>query len=223
MTPFILLAIVVLLALLGLGTAWRRRARVAGQAVTGSTPQELEPRWVAGFSLPGRLHYQRGHVWARLVAPDTAEVGLDDFAARLLGDAARVDLPALGSRVAQGARAARVRAGAGRSADLVSPVNGEVVAVNPLLASQPKLAVREPYGRGWLVRVRCDDADRDLRNLLCGRLAETWMEDSRDELELAIEDSQSWHCRDGGDLAPGYGARLDHATWRRLTRQSFLT
>lgn len=223
MSTFLLLWLVLALALLALAVAWRRRARVTKQLVTGATPQELEPRWVAGFSLPGRLHYQRGHVWARLVSADTAEVGLDDFAARLLGNASRIDLPALGSRVAQGTRAARVRAGAGRSADLVSPVSGEVVAVNPLLASSPDFAVREPYGRGWLVRVRCDDADRDLRNLLSGRLAETWMEDARDELELAIEDSQSWHCRDGGDLAPGYGSKLDHATWRRLTRESFLT
>lgn len=222
MTNLILLSVVLAAALVALVAVSRRRARGVAPAAPGATPQELEPRWVAGFSLPGRLHYQRAHSWARLVSPDTAEVGLDDFAARLLGSAARIDLPAIGSRVAQGVRAVRVRAGAGRSAHVVSPVSGEVVAVNPLLAAHPRLAVSEPYGRGWLLRVRCDDADRDLRNLLSGRLAETWTEEARDELDVAIEDSQSWACRDGGDFAPGYGARLDRATWQRLTRDVLL-
>lgn len=223
MNTLLVLSIVLASAMAAFAVVSRRRARAVARTAGCATPQELEPRWVAGFSLPGRLHYQRAHAWARLVSPDTAEVGLDDFAARLIGNAARVDLPAIGSRVAQGVWAVRVRAGAGRTADIVSPVSGEVVAVNPLLAGDPRLAVTEPYGRGWLLRVRCDDADRDLRNLYSGRLAEKWTEQARDELDVAIEDSQSWACRDGGDFAPGYGAKLDRATWRRLTREILLT
>ena len=72
------------------------------------TEPRPEPVWVAGFDMPEQLHYHRGHVWARVVGPDTAAVGIDDFGRRLLGTAEGVELPKVGSYIRQGGKGAHV-------------------------------------------------------------------------------------------------------------------
>ena len=91
-------------------------------------PKVVEPVWVAGFEVPEDVHYHQGHTWARAVGPDTVAVGMDDFATRLTGPAHRLEVPDAGSWVQQGDDAFRVDSN-GRSAHLVSPVDGEVVEV----------------------------------------------------------------------------------------------
>ena len=195
-----------------------------GRSVPAPRPAAASnPSTVAGFEMRDDVRFHPGHTWARDVAPGVVDVGVDDFAARLLGGAGRVDLPSIGSRLAQGARAFTVRAGPGRTADLVSPVGGEVVAVNPRLAGDPALATRAPYDAGWLCRVRCDDVARDAKHLVDGPLAARWTESAADELDFEIDSLLQWGCRDGGQLVADYGSRLDRASWRRLVSRFLLT
>lgn len=182
----------------------------------------LQPVYVAGFEMPEQLHYHRGHVWARVVGPDTAAVGVDDFGRRLLGHAESVRLPEVGSYIRQGATGARVDV-KGRSAELVSPVDGEVVAVNPDLQRAPHLLSEEPYGRGWLYRIRSTNLAANLRNLLNGTLAKRWMEDSREQLELRLMALSGSVLADGGDPAPDFGDHVDLAEWQGLVERFLLT
>jgi hypothetical protein len=71
--------------------------------------------------------------------------------------------------------------------------------------------------------VRCERLDEDLRNLLSGRLAQGWTEESRDDLETEVDALTQWACRDGGELAPDFAARLDRSSWRQLVRRFLLT
>jgi glycine cleavage system H protein len=105
--------------------------------------------------VPGGLRYTEDHEWLRAGA-DTAEVGITAYAADELGDIVFVELPAVGRRLA-----AREPFGVIESvktaSDLFSPVAGEVVAVNPALAGAPELVNGDPYGEGWMIRLRLDD------------------------------------------------------------------
>lgn len=181
-----------------------------------------EPVWVAGYQLPEELHYHRGHTWARILDDGTIAVGVDDFARQLIGEAHKVEAPAAGTRLEQGQSAFRIAAH-GRTVDLVAPVGGEVVETNPRLGTQPQLATEEPYGRGWVLRLRSSELARGLRNLLDGSLARRWMEDSRERLELQLVALSGSVLQDGGEPAADFARHLPDADWRRLVHEFLLT
>jgi glycine cleavage system H protein len=220
----VLLVIVTFLAFIALDALVSRRRPVAGavKAVVLPAAPAAEPVWVAGYQLPETLHYHRGHTWARVVAPDTVAVGLDDFARRLVGHAGEVRLPSAGTWLRQGEKAFGVRSD-GHAADLVAPVEGEVTEVNHDLLREPSLATDDPYGRGWVLKLRADDLALGLRNLLSGSLARRWMEDAREALDLRLMSLSGSVLQDGGEPAADFARHLSAEEWRGLVRDFLLT
>jgi len=106
--------------------------------------------------VPSDLRYTKDHEWVRIDG-DTATIGVTDFAAHELGDVVFVDLPAVGKTVDQFATFGVVESVKAVS-DLYAPVSGEVVAVNDKLGSAPELVNSDPFGDGWMIRVRIADA-----------------------------------------------------------------
>lgn len=105
--------------------------------------------------VPADLRYTKEHEWVR-VAGDEATIGITDFAAQQLGDVVFVELPAAGRTLQQYAAFGVVESVKAVS-DLFAPVSGDVVATNDELASRPELLNADPYGDGWIVRVRLAD------------------------------------------------------------------
>jgi glycine cleavage system H protein len=105
--------------------------------------------------VPADLRYTKEHEWVR-VSGDEATIGITDFAAAQLGDIVFVELPATGRTLDQYAAFGVVESVKAVS-DLFAPVSGEVVATNDELASKPELLNGDPYGDGWIVRVRLAD------------------------------------------------------------------
>jgi glycine cleavage system H lipoate-binding protein len=199
------------------------RRRIARQTLAQATPApDLEPAWVAGYQMPESLYYHRGHTWARPLDANTVLVGVDDFARRLIGTAATLVAPSRGDWLHQGDRAFALQVD-GKVANLVSPVEGEVVAVNPDLASKNALVSDDPYGRGWVLQVKSPQLASNLRNLLSGRLARKWMEDSREALELRLMALAGSVLQDGGEPAANLGEHLPKADWERLVHEFLLS
>jgi glycine cleavage system H protein len=105
--------------------------------------------------VPADLRYTKEHEWVR-AAGDEATVGITDFAAEQLGDVVFVELPAVGRSLDQFAAFGVVESVKAVS-DLFAPVSGEVVAANDQLAAKPELLNSDPYGEGWIVRIRLAD------------------------------------------------------------------
>ena len=105
--------------------------------------------------VPSDLRYTKDHEWVR-VDGDTATIGVTDFAASQLGDVVFVDLPAVGKAVEQFATFGVVESVKAVS-DLYAPVTGEVVEVNDDLGSKPELVNSDPFGDGWMIRVKVAD------------------------------------------------------------------
>jgi len=199
-----------------------RRVPTVLEAKQPAEPVPVEPVWVAGYQLPEALYYHRGHTWARPIDGDTVLVGVDDFARRLLGHANSVRLPAVGTWLRQGAAGFGLDVD-GRRAELVSPIEGEVLAVNPALAEKPGLATDDPYGRGWLLKVRAADLGLGLRNLLSGSLARRFMEDAREGLDLRLMALSGSVLQDGGEPVADFARHLSSDDWRRLVGEFLLT
>jgi glycine cleavage system H protein len=178
--------------------------------------------WVAGYQLPQELHYHRGHTWARLLSNDTALIGLDDFARKLIGLAREVIIQEVGTAVSQGDKGFHVVLN-GKSADFLSPVDGQVVEVNPELGRLPSLATNDPYGRGWVMKVRSTNLVKNLRNLLSGSLARSWMEDARRSLDLHLMVLSGSVLQDGGEPVEDFARHLSEEEWKRLVNEFLLT
>jgi glycine cleavage system H protein len=194
----------------------------AGAPALPATPAAPEPVWVAGYQLPEGLHYHRGHTWARVLDPRTLLIGIDDFARRLTGPARGVSLPAVGSWVRQGAPGFEVGVD-GRRASFIAPAEGEVVEVNRSVDADPDLVTKDPYGRGWLMKVRVKDMGSNLRNLMSGSLARRWMQDSREGLELRLMALSGSVLQDGGERVDDFARHLSDDEWKRLIGEFLLT
>jgi glycine cleavage system H protein len=130
------------------------------------------------FPIPLDRLFHRGHAWARPEADGLVTVGLDGFAAKLVGPLAAVALPQIGGTVGQGERAWRLVADDGRAVEMLSPVDGTIAEINAELARTPEAAQADPYGRGWLFRVRPQRLRANTTSLLSGTTAKRWMEEA---------------------------------------------
>ena len=104
---------------------------------------------------PDDLRYSKEHEWVR-VADGQATIGITSFAADELGDIVFVELPEVGSSVKQFGAFGVVESVKAVS-DLNAPVSGEVTEVNEALRDQPELMNSEPFGSGWIARIKLDD------------------------------------------------------------------
>jgi glycine cleavage system H protein len=113
-------------------------------------------------SVPTDLQYTRDHEWVRLEG-DVATVGITQYAADQLGDIVFVELPDVG-RDLDAAKAFGVVESVKAVSDLYAPIAGEVVEVNDGLTGAPELVNSDPYGAGWMIKVRlaADAAPPDL-------------------------------------------------------------
>jgi glycine cleavage system H protein len=110
---------------------------------------------VADPSYPDDLLYHPEHDWAR-VEGDEATFGITWFAQDSLGEVVFFDPPTLGATLSKDAAYTEIESVKAVS-DVISPLSGEIVAVNGVLADAPEAINEDPYGAGWLVRVRLSD------------------------------------------------------------------
>lgn len=115
------------------------------------------------MNIPNDLLYSESHEWVR-VEGDIATVGITDHAQSELGDVVFVELPNVGRMVSKGDTIGSVESVKAVS-DIYTPVSGEVVEANAALGSQSELVNSEPYGNGFMFKVRLSDAS-ELEGLL---------------------------------------------------------
>jgi glycine cleavage system H protein len=104
-------------------------------------------------NVPPDLQYTKTHEWVRRLPDDTVEIGITDHAQHALGDLVFVEVPDTGKAVKVGDPAAVVESVKAAS-DVYSPVAGVITQGNPGLAAEPEAVNNDPYGKGWLMRLR---------------------------------------------------------------------
>jgi glycine cleavage system H protein len=174
---------------------------------------------IRGLLAPEGFAYHLGHAWAKIESPNLAAVGIDDFAAKLIGAVEKVALPEVGSLVRQGERAWTLYAG-GKSIAMLSPVDGKVTAINPAAAAA---LADDPYGKGWLFKVESPKLGANLKSLLTGALAKAWTEQAIDALYSRAGGQLGMVAADGGSPVSGMAKNIDPAHWDEIARDFFLT
>ncbi|HEY7739361.1 MAG TPA: glycine cleavage system protein GcvH [Steroidobacteraceae bacterium] len=103
--------------------------------------------------IPADLRYTKSHEWVRTLPDGSVEIGITDHAQHSLGDLVFVEVPEAGRQLSVGDACAVVESVKAAS-DVYSPVAGEVIAGNAQLATQPELINQDPYGQGWIMRLK---------------------------------------------------------------------
>ncbi len=190
-----------------------------GDIVVPATEPATAREW---FSVPDGLYYHPGHAWLRVEGPDTVAVGFDDFAGKLVGAPSAIVLPAVGQTLVQGIPAWALVAD-GRAIDMLSPVDGTVVALNSAAAASPAVPQQHPYTDGWLLKVRSAKLAANLKQLLTGRLARRWIDDLADSLRVDLAPALGQVYQDGGVVVDGLARVLDPKAWDDVARRYLLT
>jgi len=107
-------------------------------------------------NIPDDLHYSKDHEWVR-VEGNVAIVGITDYAQDSLGDVVYVELPKVGDEFAANESFGSVESVKAVS-EVFSPVSGEIVGTNDALADSPEKVNTDPYGEGWMIRVKLSNA-----------------------------------------------------------------
>ena len=177
------------------------------------------------FSVPEGIFFHLGHSWARAESAGTLRVGMDDFAQKMIGAVDSVRTGKAGEKLRQGEEGWILKM-ENRSIAMLSPVNGEILEVNKEVLADPSLIHNDPYGKGWLLKVKAEDFVRDRRNLLSEKPARKWMEGVTEQLSYTIQflnlmtmRSESAECgpvcQDGSGPFPteGIARRIDNDNW----------
>jgi len=176
---------------------------------------------VGGFKAPAHLAYHPGHAWAMKESRQVVRVGLDDFAARVVGQIDQLELPVRGRWLRQGEKGWTIGRGAHRF-EMLSPIEGEVVEINPDVLRNPSLAHQDPYGAGWLVAVQAPAVDGNMKNLLHGRLAQRWMEESVGALHTRISPGSEARLQDGGHAIEDMLSLVPESQWEKFVEEMLL-
>jgi glycine cleavage system H protein len=174
------------------------------------------------FSIPEGLYYHQGHSWIMPQGAELVKVGVDDFAQKLVGKSNRINLPKVGSRIEQGDVGWKFGIDA-KMIDMLSPVSGDVVAVNKDIVKNPNLVNQDPYGKGWLMMVKPDNQRAAVKNLLTGKLAKAWMEKTADTLRERMGGDLGVVYQDGGLPISGIAKALAPDEWDKMASEFLLT
>jgi glycine cleavage system H protein len=175
------------------------------------------------FHLPeDKIYYHQGHSWAMPEGDGLVKVGIDDFAQKLVGRIDTIEFPRVGSQVTQGEKGWSLLAG-GKSIDMLSPVDGKVIAINENLLSSPENVSKDPYGQSWLMKVEAPKISANLKNLLSGGLARKWMEGVRENLLARMDYNLGAVSQDGGVPVDGIARNIDRERWDAIVKEFLLS
>ena len=223
MTVILVLATFAIFLLIDYVRSQKSVKEAAVQPVVREVPSHVVPAMVSGFQVPENVRYHSGHTWALSESRELVRVGLDDFASKLIGKIESIALPQRGRWVRQGQKIWTIFRD-GKSVDMVSPIEGTVSDVNEAVAKDPSLALKNPYGEGWIVTVQAPDSKINFRNLIGGALARMWTEDSalrlRKRMPVAMAAALA---QDGGVAVDDITAHLPNEDWATLTKEFFLS
>ncbi len=174
-----------------------------------------------GFAIPQGYSFHPGHTWVTSEGGENTRVGIDSFAANLVGKIDHLDTISSNRWVRQGQRLITIKSGE-QSVELLSPVEGVVTAINQELASDPSIASRSPYKDGWVAIIKSPDFAINQKNLVQGEMVAPWMQNNVTRLNALVTKANPALAHDGGQPISGILARLTPEVQQKVIAEFFL-
>jgi glycine cleavage system H protein len=174
-----------------------------------------------GMSTPQGYSFHPGHTWVLREGLDNARVGIDSFAANLIGTIDRIAVIGENRWIRQGQKIATVYRG-DVAIDLVSPVEGVIMAVNRDVVEEPAIIGRDPYEKGWIATVKSPDLAINQKNLVQGEMVAPWLQNSVTRVNGIVAELAPTMAADGGVPVAGLIARVGPEIRKKLLAEFFL-
>ncbi len=129
---------------------------------------------IEGYELPDDLYYTKDHTWARIEENGTVTVGLDAYGVKAAGNIEFIDLPLEDDEFEAGEAFGSLES-AKWVGGLLTPVTGTVLEVNEVIEDDLDLLKKDPYGEGWLIKLKPDNLNDDLKSLIHGPDIGPWL------------------------------------------------
>lgn len=176
---------------------------------------------LSSIPLPDGTAVALNHTWYRIGPNGVCTVGLDEFVGRLAGAVESIFLPGSGLAVSQDRPGITLRDG-NRKLEFSTPVSGHVMKVNHSVLRHPGLLNRDPYGDGWLLKIRAEQGNDNASSGKQGRDAVEWLKDQVDRAKQFLVERSSQPelalMMDGGALADGVLKSFDGDVWQDFQR-----
>ncbi len=200
-----------------------RREEIAEASVQPTEKPVRPPRIQReyGFDVPQGYCFHPGHTWALDEGSQMARVGMDGFAANLLGKIDRIEVVGLNRWVRQGQKLMTVTH-EGTSVDLLAPVEGVVTSVNGNVLRDPNCVAGDPYKDGWICVMKAPDTSTNIKNLVQGSMVAPWMQNNFSRLN-AMTAAAGATAQDGGIPMAGLLDRVSSELRQRIVKEFFLT
>lgn len=196
-----------------------RNEAVRPQPSTGPQAPRMEREY--GFQIPQGYCFHPGHTWSLKEGADNARIGIDTFAANLMGKIDEVKVVGENRWVRQGQKVMTIRCGKD-SFDLVSPVEGVITAINRDVVDDPTLAARDPYQKGWIALVKSPDLPTNQKNLVQDTMVAPWLQNNVTRLNGMVAQLAPTMAADGGVPMAGLLARVEPDVRQKLIKEFFL-
>ena len=175
-----------------------------------------------GFEIPQGYCFHLGHMWAMKEGTEDARVGVDKFVTNLLGKIDHIDVCGANRWVRQGQKLITLTSN-GTSVDLLSPVEGVVMAINNDALREPSLVTNDPYENGWIAMVKAPDFKVNRRNLIQGSMVAPWMQNSVTRLGAMLSGPSPALAQDGGAPISGLLLRLTPELRQQVVKEFLLS
>lgn len=129
---------------------------------------------VEGYRAHEDYYYEPTHAWMRIEDDGTVTVGLDDFGQKAAGNIVFIDVPDVGTRVEKGKKFTSIESSKWIG-EINSPVTGEIIESNEELWDNPRLVNEDPFGAGWIVKVRPEKLEEERADLVTGDAIADWI------------------------------------------------
>ena len=176
----------------------------------------------SGYRLSEGYYYHMGHCWARFEHGGRVRIGFDDFLVKVFGAPQSLQLPFLGATLTQN-QVGWSFGRDGHEAAVLSPVSGEVLAVNQKALDHPEISHADPYQEGWLLMLEPKMPKRDLKGLYFGREGVRWMEEETKQLMATLGPEYERLAATGGEPLPDFYGKFPEVGWERLSHMFLRT
>lgn len=177
------------------------------------------------FSIPGGVFISNGHCWASMQQDGTVNVGIDDFARKLIGKIDDFEFPNLGMKIKKGQPLFTVKQGQ-KTIRFNSPVSGQVKRINTLLKNEIEALSVTPYDANWVCVIDADNIDNELKELKIGNAAVSFYQDDIEHFRTALKGTKKVDkpkvVVTGEEISIGELENLEQSDWDRLVQEFFV-
>ena len=181
-------------------------------------PEKPRTHEVFGIQVPTSNFLHCGHTWVALENAGRVRLGLDHFSQKVLGPATKINLGKIGQQIKTNEpflTLSRQR----KKAEVLAPLDGVIVAVNPKVQERPEVVHDDPYGEGWLALVTPMNLKGDLEKMLFGQCNIAWIESETHRLMQMLKAATGATLPSGGTLIDDVFGNCPKLGWKRLVHE----